>query len=83
MIGGANSAGQGAMRLSKHCETVYVVIRSESLSHGMSDYLVKQIESTPNIEVLTSSTVAGRWYSNDAGFIVGRPRRRGAAPARG
>ena len=57
VIGGANSAGQGAMRLARHCEVVYVVVRGHSLADGMSDYLVKQIESTPNIEVLTGSTV--------------------------
>ena len=57
VIGGANSAGQAAMMFSRHVEQVTMIVRSDSLGEKMSQYLVDQIGSTPNIEVLTSSQV--------------------------
>jgi thioredoxin reductase (NADPH) len=57
IIGGANSAGQSAMYFSQHARKVVVLCRSGDLRRGMSEYLVKQIEETPNIEVKTNSSV--------------------------
>jgi thioredoxin reductase (NADPH) len=57
IIGGANSAGQSAMYFSQHARKVVVLCRSGDLRRGMSEYLVKQIEETPNIEVKTNSGV--------------------------
>ncbi len=51
VIGGANSAGQGAMFLSRYAAKVTMLIRGESLQKGMSQYLIDQIMSTENIEV--------------------------------
>ncbi len=51
VIGGANSAGQGAMFLSRYASKVTMLIRGESLQKGMSQYLIDQIMSTENIEV--------------------------------
>ncbi|KAA2252414.1 response regulator [Solihabitans fulvus] len=51
VVGGANSAGQGAMYFSKYAARVVMLIRGDSLEKGMSQYLVEQIRSTPNIEV--------------------------------
>ncbi|MBI5157987.1 MAG: FAD-dependent oxidoreductase [Acidimicrobiia bacterium] len=56
VIGGANSAGQGAMMLSRFCSKVTVVVRS-TLAEKMSQYLIDQIHRTPNIEVLESTKV--------------------------
>ncbi len=53
IVGGANSAGQGAMFFSRYARMVTILIRAASLAVGMSDYLVKQIEATPNIQVRT------------------------------
>lgn len=53
VVGGANSAGQGAMFFSRYAEKVTILVRANSLALGMSQYLVDQIEGTPNIEVLT------------------------------
>jgi thioredoxin reductase (NADPH) len=60
VIGGANSAGQAAMHLSK-CEgcTVHVVIRADSIGAKMSHYLVERILNTPNIIVHTGANVTG------------------------
>ncbi|HEY3059736.1 MAG TPA: FAD-dependent oxidoreductase [Chloroflexota bacterium] len=49
VVGGANSAGQGAMYLSRFARTVTMLVRGSSLAHSMSQYLVAQIDSTPNI----------------------------------
>ncbi|HTF17036.1 MAG TPA: FAD-dependent oxidoreductase [Chryseolinea sp.] len=57
MIGGGNSAGQGAMYLSHYARKVYIVIRKEDLSSTMSQYLIDQIKKTPNIEILPFSAV--------------------------
>ncbi len=57
VVGGANSAGQGAMFLSKFARQVTMVIRTTSLEQGMSQYLVEQIRETPNIDVMLHSGV--------------------------
>lgn len=51
VVGGANSAGQAAMHFSKYAEHVTMLVRGESLTKSMSQYLIDQIESTPNITV--------------------------------
>lgn len=57
VLGGANSAGQGAMFFSRFASKVTILVRGSSLTKGMSQYLVNQIESTENIEVLVETTV--------------------------
>ncbi|HET9495333.1 MAG TPA: FAD-dependent oxidoreductase [Chloroflexia bacterium] len=57
IVGGANSAGQAAMYFSLYARNVTMVVRSDSLAKGMSQYLVAQIEQTPNIHVLLNSGV--------------------------
>ncbi|MBE9079288.1 FAD-dependent oxidoreductase [Romeria aff. gracilis LEGE 07310] len=51
VVGGANSAGQGAMYFSKYARKVTMLVRGESLAKSMSQYLIDQIEETENIEV--------------------------------
>jgi thioredoxin reductase (NADPH) len=58
VVGGANSAGQAAMNFSKHSERVVMLVRGDSLSSTMSQYLIDQIEKTPNIQVWTHASVA-------------------------
>jgi thioredoxin reductase (NADPH) len=61
VVGGANSAGQAALHLSKFASRVTLLVRGESLEAGMSDYLINQIEATPNIAVrLRTQVVDGR-----------------------
>ena len=57
IVGGANSAGQAAMYFSKYARQVTMVVRGESLSTTMSQYLEDQIAATKNIAVLTCSNV--------------------------
>lgn len=57
VLGGGNSAGQGAMYLSKFAKQVYIVIRKPDLSATMSAYLIEQIAGTPNITLLNCSEI--------------------------
>ncbi|MFE4758170.1 FAD-dependent oxidoreductase [Streptomyces mirabilis] len=57
IVGGANSAGQAAMHLSKTAKSVTLLVRGESLAASMSYYLIQQIEQTPNITVRTGTVV--------------------------
>ena len=57
VIGGANSAGQAAMYFARFADTVTMLVRGESLSKGMSQYLIDQIAGTENIRVWTTSEV--------------------------
>jgi thioredoxin reductase (NADPH) len=51
VVGGANSAGQAAMNFARYAERVVMLVRGESLSRTMSQYLIEQIQRTPNIQV--------------------------------
>jgi thioredoxin reductase (NADPH) len=57
VVGGANSAGQGAMLFSRYASKVTMLVRGASLAEGMSQYLIDQIAGTPNIEVRTEVEV--------------------------
>jgi thioredoxin reductase (NADPH) len=57
VLGGANSAGQGAVFLSQFAKRVTILIRGDSLEKKMSKYLVDQIEKLPNIEVRRATEV--------------------------
>ncbi len=56
IVGGANSAGQAAMFFSGYASKVTMLVRS-SLSKSMSHYLIDQINSTSNIEILSKNEV--------------------------
>jgi thioredoxin reductase (NADPH) len=51
VLGGGNSAGQGAMYLARYAADVQIVIRRENLLSSMSQYLIDQIGKTPNIHL--------------------------------
>ncbi|WP_281614746.1 response regulator [Flammeovirga sp. SubArs3] len=57
VVGGGNSAGQGAMYLSRFSSHVTILIRREDLSSTMSQYLIDQIATTPNITVQPFSQI--------------------------
>lgn len=52
VVGGANSAGQGALFFSRYARKVTMLIRANDLLPMMSQYLVDRIRATPNIEVI-------------------------------
>lgn len=51
IVGGGNSAGQGAVYLSQFAKEVHILIRKPDLSSSMSSYLIDQIDSIENIQV--------------------------------
>ncbi len=57
VIGGANSAGQGAMFLSRFASEVVMLFRGDSLQRSMSQYLIDQIGATQNIKVMLNTEV--------------------------
>jgi thioredoxin reductase (NADPH) len=59
VVGGGNSAGQAALHLARYARRVVLLVRAQSLEAGMSDYLVRGIRATPNIDVRTGTAVVG------------------------
>jgi thioredoxin reductase (NADPH) len=57
IVGGANSAGQAAVYLSRGCKSVNVLVRGQSLTSSMSHYLVEQVQAIPSIHVHTCTEV--------------------------
>src|SRR5579859_810707 len=58
VVGGANSAGQAAMNFARFAQRVIILVRGDSLSSTMSQYLIDQIQETPNIQLWTHASVA-------------------------
>jgi thioredoxin reductase (NADPH) len=56
VVGGGNSAGQGAVFLSQYADQVSMLVRG-SLATSMSRYLIEQIERCDNIDVQLGSEV--------------------------
>jgi thioredoxin reductase (NADPH) len=59
VVGGANSAGQAAVHLARYAAQVTVLVRGQSLADSMSEYLIREIESAPNIAVRYRVAVTG------------------------
>ncbi|MBV8886724.1 MAG: FAD-dependent oxidoreductase [Chroococcidiopsidaceae cyanobacterium CP_BM_RX_35] len=57
IVGGANSAGQAAMYMSKYASNVTMLVRGDSLAKSMSQYLIDQIAATENIRVCLHCSV--------------------------
>jgi len=49
VVGAGNSAGQAALHLARFAASVTIVAVERELGERMSDYLVQQIEATPNV----------------------------------
>ena len=63
VIGGGNSAGQGAMFFSRYARQVTIAVRAPKLD-AMSQYLVDRITEAANIDVLTRTVVSSVRGSN-------------------
>jgi thioredoxin reductase (NADPH) len=57
IVGGANSAGQAAVYLSRQAKSVTILVRGPSLQKSMSYYLIEQINAIPAISVRTCTEV--------------------------
>ncbi len=58
VAGGGNSAGQTALHMAKWANRVTVLVRGHSLADSMSDYLLREIDATPNVDVCYRLRVA-------------------------
>jgi thioredoxin reductase (NADPH) len=58
LVGGANSAGQGAMFFSRYARKVTILCRGPDIAAGMSSYLIERIRETRNVEVVENTSVA-------------------------
>ena len=54
VLGGGNSAGQAAAHLARFARTVSVLVRRPSVKTSMSDYLITELEQTPNVVIRTN-----------------------------
>ncbi|MEV0342052.1 FAD-dependent oxidoreductase [Nocardia sp. NPDC050713] len=70
IVGGANSAGQAAVFLSRNARTVHLVVRGDSLEKSMSHYLIQQIAQIPNIKVHTNTEVTAADGNDHLEWIV-------------
>ena len=59
LVGGGNSAGQGAVFLSAHAAKVRMMVRGPGLAESMSRYLIDRIAAAPNIELMTETELVG------------------------
>lgn len=59
VVGGGNSAGQAAIHLATFAAQVSIVVRRDGLGATMSDYLIREIDATSNIDVRTGTRVVG------------------------
>ena len=71
VVGAGNSAGQAAVYLAAYAEHVTMLARGASLAATMSDYLVQQIKSLPNIEVrLRTEVIDARGERRLEGLVL-------------
>ncbi len=56
VIGGANSAGQGAVYFSSYADRVTMLVCGAGLEASMSHYLIEQLAALPNLTIRTGST---------------------------
>lgn len=79
VVGGGNSAGQGAVFLAQTTKRVHMLVRSSGLVASMSRYLIRRIEESPKIVVRPYTEIVGleggdhlelvRWQNNQTGQI--------------
>lgn len=57
VVGGGNSAGQAAVYLSRFAKRVFLLVRGETLTATMSQYLIDQMAALPNVEIRVLTSV--------------------------
>jgi thioredoxin reductase (NADPH) len=59
VVGGGNSAGQAAMFFAGSVKRVHMLVRGSRLASSMSEYLIRRIDETRNIDLRTSTEITG------------------------
>lgn len=57
VAGGANSAGQAALYFAQFANTVTILVRGNSLTKSMANYLVERIQAADNIRVMLNTEI--------------------------
>lgn len=57
VVGGGNSAGQAVMHFSLFAKHVTMLVRGDTLSASLSQYLIDRVNNADNVEVLFNSEV--------------------------
>jgi thioredoxin reductase (NADPH) len=78
VVGAGNSAGQAALHFAKYAKRVTILARGDSLSRGMSDYLVKELQANDTIAVRLGTQVVGAGGAGRLEHLVLRDVRTGA-----
>jgi thioredoxin reductase (NADPH) len=78
VVGGGNSAGQAAMHLARWADHVTVLVRGDSLADTMSDYLIREINAAPNVDVTHRVEVVDGADADHLESLVLRDRHSGA-----
>lgn len=84
VLGGGNSAGQAAAHLASAGAHVTVLVRGASLAASMSDYLMRELDASPNVTVRFATEVVGAGPGGRLDHLVLRDRADGTtttAPA--
>lgn len=77
IVGGANSAGQGALFFSRYARTVTMILRARDLAPAMSNYLVERIRATENINVIGGAEIDSITAGSELESITLRTMRTG------
>jgi thioredoxin reductase (NADPH) len=57
IVGGGNSAGQAVMNFVSAAKRITMVVREESLTQTLSQYLIDRLRAAPNVEVVLHTDV--------------------------
>ena len=82
VVGGANSAGQAAVFLAGSARKVYMLVRGKGLSDTMSRYLIRRIEDTPTIELVTETEIVALDGTDELERVTSQNKRDGQRTTR-
>jgi thioredoxin reductase (NADPH) len=81
IAGAGNSAGQAAIYFAKSARSVTLLVRADTLAKGMSDYLIKELDSTARVHVRLHTEAAAARGDHRLSALVLRDRRTGQEEA--
>lgn len=74
VVGGGNSAGQAVIHLARFAAQATLLVRGPSLAASMSEYLIHEMETIPNIDIAYSREVVGGGGGDRLDHLVLRNR---------
>ncbi|HET9898650.1 MAG TPA: FAD-dependent oxidoreductase [Streptosporangiaceae bacterium] len=77
VVGAGNSAGQCTLHLARYARRVTLLVRGDNLARSMSDYLITEIEATPNVTVRLRTEVTGGHGPEQLGGLTLHDKSRG------